>query len=75
MAITVSPMPMKKFSEQKDKDEQRFMVSDAIHAFKRLPELKREIAQMKKDKPLMKVVRVALKKEIEDSKKAVESAR
>ncbi len=67
--------PRKKFSEEKDKDEKRFMVMDAVNAFKRLPELKRQITQIKKDKPLMVAVQEALKAEIEDSKQAAKSAK
>jgi len=67
--------PKKKLSEIKDKDEQRWMIQDAVSAFKRVPELKREIADIKKDKPLMKAIQEALKKEVEDSKKAMKDAK
>ncbi len=65
----------KKFSEEKDKDEKRFMVMDAVNAFKRLPELKREIIEIRKDKPLLAAVQEALKKEVEDDKAAQKLAK
>ena len=73
--IAVTNPPRKKFSEEKDKDEKRFMVMDAVQSFKRLPDLKREIKAIKLNKPLLAAVQEALKKEVEDSKTAMKSAK
>lgn len=74
-AATITKPARKKFSQLKDKDEQRFMVMDAVSAFKRMPELKREIKAFKADKELMTAVRAALKNEVDDSKQAATSAK
>ena len=51
------------------------MIEDAVRAFKRLPELKREITEIRKDKPLMAAVQEELKNEIADSKTAAQLAK
>ncbi len=63
----------KKLSEIKDKDEKRFRVEDAVRTMKRAGEIKREIAAIKLDKPLLEATKVVLGQEIADAKKAMTS--
>lgn len=61
----------KKFSQVKDRDEKRFMAEDAARTMKRLAEIKREIREIKADKPLFAAAKTILKQEIADTKKAM----
>jgi len=61
-------MKPKKLSEIKDADEKRWKIEDAVRTLKRLPEIKREIAQIKEDKPLLQAVKDLLALEISDAK-------
>lgn len=63
----------KKLSQVKDRDEKRYMIEDAVRAFKRLSETKREIREIKTDKELLKAVRSTLQQEIVDTKTALKT--
>ena len=58
----------KKLSEEKDKQEKQWMIEDAARALKRLPEIKREIKEIKADPPLFKAARALLQQQIDDIK-------
>ncbi len=60
----------KKLSTVTDRDEKRFMVEDAARTLKRLPEVQREIAEMKdRDPDLFKAAQALIDQEIADLKK------
>ena len=61
----------KLLSQAKGSDDKRFMIEDAARTFKRFAEMKREIAEIKADKPLFAAAREVLKQEIADTKKAM----
>lgn len=63
----------KKLSQIKDADEKRWKIEDAARTLKRLPEIKREIAHIKEDKPLFKAARALLAQEVADAKTALKS--
>ena len=63
----------KKVSQIKDADEKRWKIEDAARTLKRLPEIKREIALMKEDKPLFKAARALLAIEVADAKTALKT--
>ena len=67
-AMFPEAMKPKKLSQIKDADEKRWKIEDAARTLKRLPEIRREIAQIKEDKPLFKAAKDLLKLEIADSK-------
>ena len=64
-------MDQKKYSAVKDKHERMYMVEDAARAFKRVAEVKREIAEIKAQPDLLKAVKAYLRQEIADTKKAI----
>ena len=61
----------RKLSSIKDKMERKFFIEDAARTFKRLGEVKREIAEIKKDPELLKAVKEILRQEIAETKKAL----
>ena len=61
----------KKFSLVKNSEEKRMMAEDAARTMKRFAEIKREIREIKEDKPLFESARAILKQEIADTKKAM----
>lgn len=61
----------KKLSQVKGSDEKRWMIEDAARTMKRLAEIKREIREIKADKPLFEAARAVLRQEIADTKKAM----
>ncbi len=68
----LQPMPdsekPKKLSKVKDKDERRFMISDAVQAFRTMSRVKREIKDIREDPELVKAAKEVLRKEIADRK-------
>ena len=75
--ITEMPISMsakkKKLSDEKNKDEKRWMIEDAARTMKRLAEIKREIREIKADPPLFKAARVLLQQEIADIKSGLKT--
>lgn len=71
--ITEVPTAMKKktLSQTRGSEEKRWMIEDAARTLKRLAEIKREIKEIKTDKPLFAAAREVLKQEIADTKKAM----
>lgn len=67
MAIPVAAKK-KKLSEEKDKDEKRWMIEDAARTLKRRAEINREIKEIKADPPLFKAARAILQQEVADIK-------
>ncbi len=63
----------KKLSEIKDKDEQRFLVDDAVRTFRRFGEMEREISDIKADQELFKAAQARIAQEDADTKKALAS--
>ena len=61
-------MKPKKLSEIKDADEKRWKIEGAARTLKRLPEIKREIAQIKEDNPLFEAAKALLAIEVADAK-------
>lgn len=69
-AIPMSSKP-RKLASIKDPQERRFFIEDAVRTFKRFGEMKREIADIKADKPLFKAAKEMLQQEIAETKKAM----
>ena len=65
--------PMK-LSQIKDKQEKQWRIQDAVNAFERSIELKREIEEIKADKELHAAVEAVLKQKAIDLKKAQSAA-
>lgn len=71
MTATIAEMPKrKKYSIVKNSEEKKYMAEDAARTMKRLAEIKREIRDIKADKPLFEAARAILKQEVADIKSA-----
>ncbi len=63
----------KTLKETKDKDEQRFLVDDAVRTFRRFGEMKREIADIKADPELFNAAQARITQEDADTKRALKT--
>lgn len=61
----------KKFSTVRSSEEKRMMADSAAFTMKRFAEVKREIKDIKADKPLFEAAKAILRQEIADTKKAM----
>jgi hypothetical protein len=71
---TIAKIPKrKKFSTVKNSEEKRMMANDAAFTMKRFAEIKREIREIKADKPLFEAARAILKQEVADLKSGMKT--